>query len=70
MESTAVGQKSDGNIAKGVVAKEITKLRRSLLEIEDLYFSFRDDVETALQDAKYRLDKLAQMIGDSEDVTT
>lgn len=66
MEQTAVGQQVDGNISKSIVAKEVAKLRGMLLVAEDLYYSFRDDMESALQETKYRIDKLAQMVGDSE----
>lgn len=63
----AVGQPTDGNISKAIMASELTKLRSRLLTVEDIYYSFRDDLEDALQDAKYRLDKLAQMLGEANE---
>jgi len=63
-----VGTPSDGSIAKEVVAKELYKLKNKLLELEDLYYSFRDDMEESIQNNKYRLDKMIQLMGDKEDV--
>jgi len=63
-----VGNPVDGNISKDVVSKQTAKIREHLLELEDLYYVFRDDVESTLQKIKYRLDKLAQQLGEMNDV--
>lgn len=66
---TAVGVPSDGSIEKSIVNKQIVKTKTILLEMEDVYYNFRDDFENILQNLKYRLDKLTQMVGDMENVS-
>ena len=65
--TTGVGEPTDGNISKIIVAINVTKIRNKLLAMEDLYYSFRDEIETSLQEVKYRLDKLAQIVGDTNE---
>jgi len=60
---------SDGSIEKSIVNKQIVKTKTILLEMEDVYYNFRDDFENILQNLKYRLDKLTQMVGDMENVS-
>jgi hypothetical protein len=64
----ALGVQADSNIPKAYVAKSIVGVRASLLELEDLYYSFRDDIENLIQDIKYRLDTLTKLTGDNGNV--
>ncbi len=66
----AIGSPVDNNIDKNVIIGRLIKIRGLILEIEDIYYSFRDDVESSLQDVKYQLDKLSKNIGENEDVVT
>jgi hypothetical protein len=60
MAETTVGAPVIDSFNKVKALERVRKIKDSLLEIEDLYYSFRDDIEEGLQAIKYQVDKILQ----------
>ena len=51
-ESTAIGTPVSSDTNKSVVKSRIEKIRTAVLTAEEVYYSFRDDIEESLQGIK------------------
>jgi len=60
----ALGVPSDGKIDKELVIKRLALIRNKLTWLEEMYYNYREDMESAIQDVKYQLDKLSSLIGE------
>lgn len=63
--ATAIGTPVNNGISnKAVIKARIEKIRSKLLTAEEIYYSYRCDMENSLAEVKYQLDKLEKFIGE------
>ena len=64
-DNTAIGTPiNNGDNKKAMLKHRVEKIRLSLLAMEEIYYSFRDDTEKQFQETKFQLDKLEKFIGE------